>query len=132
MQWLDARAENKLALAEFYRGRFRAEFLPAFKIWSEKRLNQETTPFLETSYILSRQDEGNRLEAQSNQAYDDGRKANDISDRYVLNTVIFALVILFASAIQQFEKRGVKLILLGVALFMTAVGFGLLIRQPAL
>jgi hypothetical protein len=33
LQWLDARAEGRSELADFYRARFRAEFGPAFTIW---------------------------------------------------------------------------------------------------
>ena len=50
IQWVDARAQGRSALARFYRARFRKEFEPAFSAWlATKPLTNNAapkTPFL--------------------------------------------------------------------------------------
>ena len=68
-QWVDAYAQRDMALAAFYRRRFRAEFAPAVTAWIATRPLQNAaaplTPFAMPQYHLAARDEAAQLEARA-------------------------------------------------------------------
>jgi crotonobetainyl-CoA:carnitine CoA-transferase CaiB-like acyl-CoA transferase len=67
VQWVDARAQNRPELVDFYRARFRDEFKPAFAAWLATRPFADAaappTPFAMPAYTVAAQEEADRLEA---------------------------------------------------------------------
>ena len=63
-QWVDAYVREETELADFYRGRFRDEFKPAFQAWvaTEPRTNPDAplSPFAMPEYKLAAQRRGRR------------------------------------------------------------------------
>ena len=69
IEWVDARAQGRSALASFYRARFRKEFEPAFLAWlATKPLTNRAapkTPFEVGRYRLAADRQAQRLELQA-------------------------------------------------------------------
>ena len=130
-QWIDAFASDQTELADFYRDRFRAEFVPAFEAWiaTEPRTNPDApkSPFELPEYALAEQEKADRLAAEAEDFGRRAREANQRSDNYVLAVVLFASVLFFAGISTKFVSRRVKigLIGLGVVVFVaTAIWIG--------
>jgi hypothetical protein len=135
MSWLAARADRHTVLAHFYEQRFRPEFARAFRPWLAAKPLEHTsapaTPFAMPQYRLAAEEEAIRCEAGAAKASDASQSANGMSDAYVLNTVIFALVMFFAGATQRLESRGVRLLLLSASVVALAAGVLSIARLPA-
>lgn len=103
--WINAYAEDNQELADFYQARFRAEFKPAFDAWllTKPRNNPDAppSPFAMPEYSVAKESEAEALETQAEQAFDAAGEANEIADRYVLNTVILASVLFLAGLASQ-------------------------------
>ncbi|MGB9634220.1 MAG: hypothetical protein ACPL8I_12875 [Chloroflexaceae bacterium] len=134
--WLGAIAANNQALADFYRTRFRPEFVPAFEAWLASRPLENpqaaSNPFELPEYRLVAQEEAARLEREAGEMFDQGIAANQISDRYVLNTVILALVLFFSGLVSNFKLLFVRMTLIAIALALLAYGVSRLLVYPVL
>jgi hypothetical protein len=132
--WLNAYAQQQNELAEFYRGRFRSEFVPAFQVWmaTQPRGNPRaaTSPFMLPEYRLADEDHAARLLTQAEDATNVAQAANEQSDRYVLNGVLFATVLFFCGIAQQAERLPVRAAIVGLALAMCAYGIVVLASSP--
>jgi hypothetical protein len=98
--WIDARAQDRTALARFYRARFRPEFRPAFAAWLATRPLQDgaaaATPFALPQYRLASTRRAQRLEATAAAASDGAKDANERADNYMLAVVLCASSLAFA------------------------------------
>jgi hypothetical protein len=124
--WLDARQARDEELAAIYRGRFRAEFLPAFRAWLAQRPfdNPRTVPgplylpeYRPADLVL-----GAKLDAAADQLYQAGTAAKRNDDRYVLATVFFAAVLFFAGISLRLDWRPLRIAILGMALALLIGG----------
>ncbi len=70
------------------------------------------------------------MEAEATALLLRGDEANDVGDKYVLNTVVPAAVMFFAAVAQGFDWLAARLALLGVGFLMLIVGLVNLIRYP--
>ena len=106
--WINAYAQDNQDLMEFYRTRFRSEFTPAFDAWlattPKKNENAPPSPFDMPEYVLAKNTESANLAAQADQMFKAANDANEISDRYVLNTVILASVLFLAGLASQIKS----------------------------
>lgn len=134
--WLGATATNNQALADFYRTRFRPEFVPAFEAWLASRPLENpqaaSSPFELPEYRLVAQEEANRLEREAGAMFEEGIAASEIGDRYVLNTVILALVLFFSSLVSNFKILFVRVTLITIALALFILGISRLVVYPML
>jgi hypothetical protein len=100
MQWVDAYALGRTELVDFYRGRFREEFKPAFDAWlASKPLVTEgapLTPFVLPEYKLAARAEADRLDAESQALAAEVRRHIQRASNYVLGVVLFAVALFFA------------------------------------
>jgi hypothetical protein len=132
--WLDAYAAGNKPLERFYRERFPAKFRPAFNKWFAahpmKTPGSAPTPFLLPEYQLESEERATKLEAEAVQAFSEGQVANEHSDAYVLNSVVLALVLLFAGISNQFNSPIVKVALLCIAIALGAVAFSRIATYP--
>jgi hypothetical protein len=99
--------------------RFRDEFRPAVEAWLATRPLVEPgapeTPFQMAEYQLAADAEAERLVNESEDRRDDALQANQRSDNYVLLTVLFASVLLFAGVSTKLRGRRAQQILLMTA-----------------
>ncbi len=116
--WLDAVRSGHDALAGDIRDRMRDEFRPAFEAWlasaPEGQL-PEGTPFTRPEYVLAAQQESERLEAEAAASFDAGQRANQISDDFVLATVMLASVLFFSGLGGTFDSFRAQMFLLVLA-----------------
>ena len=132
--WINAYAEENLPLEEFYRERFRAEFLPAFNAWiaTEPAVNPEapSSPFDMPEYQLAATQQAEDLEQQASATFDEGKAANQLSDDYILNAVILASVLFLAGIAPRFDWLPVRVVIIVVAFLLLALGAYNLVTYP--
>jgi hypothetical protein len=134
IEWLNAYATGNNKLANFYRTHFRPEFVPAFEAWvaSKPMKNPEShrTPFQQPEYQSASMKEAAALNERANVLFQKGQEANETSDNYILNTVLFATVMFLCSIAQQFDRTRSRLMLLTVSTFITAIGLLHFLHYP--
>jgi len=118
IQWVDAHAEGRTALATFYRRRFRPDFEPAFAAWiATKPFTNPAaapTPFALPGYKLRASEQADRLEARAAVASQQAKDANQHADDYMLAVVLFATALFFAglsTKLHSTEARVVTLVI---------------------
>ena len=136
IEWIDARAQGRSALASFYRARFRKEFEPAFAAWlATKPLTNRAapkTPFEPNRYRLAADRQAQRLELKAAADSAHAKDANERADNYMLAVVLFASSLFFAGISTKLHTSTAKLALLavGTVLFLgTAIWLATLPTQ---
>jgi hypothetical protein len=136
IQWVDARAQGRSALASFYRARFRKEFEPAFVAWlaTKPLVNRAApkTPFDLPQYRLGAAQQADALELKAAADSRKAKDANERADNYMLAVVLFASSLFFAGLSTKLHTTTAKLVLLGLgaALFLgTAIWLATLPAQ---
>jgi hypothetical protein len=118
IQWVDATEQNRDALADFYRERFRDEFEPAFAAWlAEKPLTNPTappTPFVMPQYRLAASTEADALDAAAAADSERAKDANERANNYMLAVVLFASSVFFAGMSTKLRTRSARWALLGL------------------
>lgn len=117
-QWIDATARGEHELADFYRTRFREEFVPAFEAWiATKPLRTKgapLSPFAMPEYKLAATEEAERYEKQAT-AFSQAVKANiQRADNYTLAVVLFAVSLFFAGISTKLHERSSRIAILGM------------------
>jgi hypothetical protein len=134
LKWAESYARGDTLLAGFLRDRFRPEFQPAFEAWLASRPLKNSaapsTPFVMPEYHVALLDSAQAYEAESAQLFDEGQRANQVSDRYVLDTVLFALALFFASSAQQGKFFRIRVVTLAISLTITMVAVGDMFAHP--
>ena len=126
-QWIDAYAQDETELADFYRRRFREEFVPAFDAWvaTHPRRNPSAplSPFAMPQYELAASAEADRLEQQAADFSENVRANIQRADNYLLAVVLFAISLFFAALSTRLHAFGSRLALLGLGwlLFLCTV-----------
>jgi hypothetical protein len=126
--WINAYAENKAELANFYFARFREEFQPAVKAWIAtrplKNPNASPTPFAMPQYKLVAREESEHLSAEAEVSAAEARRDIQRASNYVLGVVLFASSLFFAGMSTKLASRRLRVVMLsiGCAVFIgTAV-----------
>lgn len=124
--WLNATNVEDARLADFYRARFTADFLPAFDAWLALKPLQNPdappTPFGMKEYKQTFYLKATELEQQANTQGEAFAFANATSTAYVRNTVLFATTLFLCSMAGRFDIRGVRLGLVGLATLIMLAG----------
>lgn len=132
--WVQAVAEGDEQLAEFVRQRFSPQFAPPFEEWVATQPLQDPdaprSPFALPSYEPPGTAEAAAADAAAEDWFARGLLLDERSDRYTFLTVLFALVLFFASLSARGRTERVRWVLLGVALVMVTAGLGLLLAFP--
>ena len=125
--WINAFAADDQELAGFYEARFRPEFKVAFDAWlaTDPRNNPEApkSPFSMPEYSLERAQEADRLEQEAAASFEEGSTANQISDDYILNTVVLASVLFLAGVQTRINSIPARMLIIILGLLI--LGFGL-------
>jgi hypothetical protein len=121
-------------LADFYVERFRPDFLPAFNAWiaTNPLANKDapTSPFVMPEYVLPQLQEADKLEAESTALFADGQDDNDVSDKYVLNTVFLATVLFFCGIAPRIRFVPAQVALITVAFAILVLGLYRIATYP--
>jgi hypothetical protein len=114
--------------------RFRPEFGTAMDAWLATRPlitpDAPPTPFAMDEYQVAEELEAERLleEAQAKTAL--AHAADDNDDKYVLSTIIFAGIFLFAGLSTKMRSRGGQLLMLGFSIVLLVTGVVFLLTVP--
>jgi hypothetical protein len=122
--WLDATDAGDAKLAAVYRGRFRPEFVPAFRAWMAQRDAPGAVPgpTYMPEYRLSETRRSEAIDAQADELYLAGTQAKTNDDRYILSTLFFAAVLFFAGISLRLLWRPLRLGVLGAAAVLLLTG----------
>ena len=118
IQWVDAHAAEDDRLADFYRGRFRAEFDVAFEAWlaTSPFTNDDApnSPFAMPDYQLASAEQAADLEQQADALSAQMRRAIQRSGNYVLAVVLFSVALFFGGMSTKLESTRLRIVLLGI------------------
>ena len=131
--YIDASLTGEPEVADFYRSRFRDEFVPAFEAWQatdQADPDAPASPFATDEYALAPEQEGRDLEAQAHATFEAGEDANRHSDRYVLTTLFFASALFFAAISERFSVVQLRAALLGIAALGLVAGLVITVTLP--
>ena len=118
IQWLAAYSGKDTSLANFLAARIRPEFKPAFDGWlasNPRAPEAEPTPFTMPQYRLSSQLEATKLERAADSLLALSDHSNKVGDAYVLDAVLLATVMFFASTVQQTARSRTRILLVSIA-----------------
>lgn len=134
--WLDAYASNNMELANFYEERFRPPFRIVFRQWLTFRPRQNpkapSTPFHLPSYRSQILDSGNALSKKADELFEEGQKANKISDTYGQSVLILSISLFLGGIAQGFSVNRMRALLLFLSAFCLAIGLARLVFLPAI
>jgi hypothetical protein len=99
IHFIERQGAGDQKLADFLHARFRPEMRTALDAWlaTDPFISRDApaTPFKMRQYVQSDRLEAERLHAESAQAHEAAERANEMSNRYVMLTVLFAAVLFF-------------------------------------
>ncbi len=132
--WVTAISNEDQELADFLYERFPVALKTASDAWiaTNPRTNPDApaTPFQMAEYSLPETAEAAELDQKAQEEMDLAQAANDISDRYVLLTVIFASVLFFGGISGKFQSKAIDLAMLVLSGLVFLVGLGILATYP--
>jgi hypothetical protein len=124
--WINAFAEDNQELADFYEDRFRPEFKVAFEAWlvTDPRNNPDApqSPFSMPEYVVSFGQEAERLEEEASLTFEQGSTANQISDDYILNTVVLASVLFLAGVQTRLNSVPARMFIVLLSIIILTYG----------
>ena len=88
------------------------------------------SPFDMEEYVLAAAVQADELQMLADEKGDAARRANQISDTYVLTAVLFATVLFFAGVSSKLEKRINRRITLGVAVLLLIAAVAVVLSLP--
>ena len=129
---LQAQEQDRLAM-DFLEERFREEFKPAFTAWLALTPVGEPppgTPFELEEYQPQERTNAVRLLEEAEVASASARDSNQLGDNFVLMAVIMASVLFFAGVGTKFKGRGVRLMMITIALLLFTGGLIVILSLP--
>jgi hypothetical protein len=129
LAYSNAVSVKNTAFSSFIEQRFPKRLALATRAWlaTHPLANPKapSSPFVMRQYHLDAQDDADQLEAKAGALFDQGSIAREISDRYILMTVLFASVSFLAGVGSKFDQRAVALaaLILGAIVAVGAAVF---------
>lgn len=131
--WVAATRAGDSDLADFWRERFRPDFVPAFEAWLASAPAGEIppgSPFKLAEYKPAEQVLAAEREAAAEAFTMAARDANQVGDNFVLLAVIFASVLFFAGVGTRFRGYRVRVAMLAFAVTMFIGGLVAVFALP--
>lgn len=123
-------------LAGFIYQRFRPEFRVAVDAWLETdpvaNPAAPSTPFELDEYRISKEADGLRLEEEADRLYAEAQAADANDDKYVLTTIAFAAIFLFAGMSTKMRSRLSQNLMLGFGILFLIGATAFLFTIPIL
>ncbi len=127
MHYVNAYAGGDENLSEWYYARFRPEFRSAVDAWlaldPHNNPDAPPDPFQAPAYQASVEGQADQLKEHATELFEEGKRANQISDDYILNAVILASALFLAGIAPRFDWRPVSI---GVLILSLVVLLGAL------
>jgi hypothetical protein len=132
--WYSALSEGNQELADFLYQRFPPELKAATEAWLEleplKVPGAPPSPFDIEEYSLPETEEIQQMRQLADESFARASAANQISDNYVLLTVIFASGLFFGGISGKFRTRVIDLAMLAIATLVFLMGVVVLFTYP--
>jgi len=134
VEWSAAVSQGDQALADFLYQRFPPELKTTVDAWLETEPldnpNAPASPFVMPEFDLWEFTETDRLNQVADELFRQASRENEISDQYILLTVIFASVLFFAGISGKFESQLIDVGMLAFAIILFLVGVVVLFTYP--
>jgi hypothetical protein len=136
LSWVDAKSRNDTLRAGFLESRFTPEFTPAFDAWIAAVKNGTPgtippgTPFSRPEYHVFAQDRSGQLQQNASAIYNEAKEASQTSDDYILNAVLFTIVLFLCGVGQRWEHDRIRKILLVSAIIFFIIAMGVFLWLP--
>lgn len=120
-------------LADFWIEHARPEFRPALEEWVSSVPEGEVpplTPFDRPETLYAAESRALELRAEAEEHASNAARANQLSDNYILLTVLFALVLFFAGVGTKFRGIRVRRVMVSAATIIFVVGVTFLVAMP--
>jgi hypothetical protein len=117
--WIEAKNEHRPDLAALYERRFSPEFKVAFDAWlaADPFTNPDVPPgpsFM-PEYVNPLLEQGEQMNVEATQVFEEGTAARGIADDYIRTTVVLASVLFLLAIAQRFRVRAVRIGVLAVS-----------------
>jgi hypothetical protein len=128
-QWVNAYAREETKLADFYRARFRPEFVPAVEAWIATRplvnAHAPLTPFRMPQYKLAATVDADRLDKRAEVLAGNVRRDIQRASNYVLGVVLCAVALFFAGMSTKLTspRLRVAMLVLGCSVFLGVIAW---------
>ena len=133
-QWAAAYTGGNTKMADFTFARFPEPLKSAAVAWRATRPfedpNAPATPFVMAEYALPESAEAARWEATGETESAAAEAADDLSDRYVLFTIIFASVLFFGGISGKFDWLAIDVAVLAFGVLALVAGVAIMIATP--
>jgi hypothetical protein len=136
LSWADAMRANDTAKANALSERFSPELKPAVAAWTAPVQGQPRgtippgTPFLLPEYRLTSRVQGILLEENATAAFNEGSYASGIGSSYVLNTLLYALVLFLIGVGERWKTPQLQKVILAVAILLFSYATVMLLLLP--
>jgi hypothetical protein len=133
-QWAEAISVDNTVLADLLFARFPEPLKTATIAWQETEPLSDpaapASPFEMPEYMLTETVESLRWEEIAIAQYEAANRADEISDRYLQYTIIFASVLFFAGISGKFSWPPLNLMMLALGGLVLLAGLALLLTSP--
>lgn len=134
VEWVDAHHDGREATAEFLAERFEDPFAAAFDEWVAAepfdRPDAPSSPFEVPGYEDEVFVEATAFAELADDAFEQGRTANQRSDNYVLTTVLLAMVLFFSGISGKFSAVRAQILCVVVAGSVLVASTAVLLTYP--
>jgi hypothetical protein len=132
--WLEAISTDNQPLADFYRGRFREEFKPAFEAWLAigplTNPDAPSSPFAMSEYAPARRQAAQDLQKEAAELQGKVRTASENAAYYVRNTLFLALALFLVGISRMFPSIKVRLAIQVLATGLLLLGIAYALTGP--
>jgi hypothetical protein len=134
--WIDAMSLNDTRKADAVRERFTPELKVAFAAWGAQVVGQPPgtippgTPFSLPEYRLRAWVQGGLLEENATSRFNEGHAASDTGSSYVLNTLLYALVLFLIGVGERWKIPRFKIVILATAILLFSYATAMLFLLP--
>jgi len=133
-QWAAAIAQNEEEFADFLYQRFPPTLATAADAWlaTEPLTNPNAPPgpFTMPEYSQPESEAAQASRELAELQFNQANEYNEISDMFVLLTVLFATVLFFAGVSGKFQWRVLDMAMLIMGVIVMLVGFTIILRSP--
>jgi hypothetical protein len=117
--WIQAKEQGEEELAAIYVDRFSREYRVAFDAWLKTHPftdpNAPPGPMFMPQYHNAESEKATDLNEQATALFEKGTEARDTADRYVRQTVLFAMALFLVAIAQRFRYKRVRIAAVGLA-----------------
>jgi hypothetical protein len=134
VEWSAAVSQGNQELADFLYERFPPELKTAMDAWLAtnplENPDAPASPFAMPQYAPQELEESDRFARMADEFFEQASEENEISDQYVLLTVMFASVLFFAGVSGKFASHVIDLVMLVFAGLVFVIGLVILFTYP--